>query len=707
MKMQTGRNGFVEPITALAMIFLLSLTALTTANVALKNRVNLSSLAAASAPACEGSDSGRTYGECCAEGKAKEVRECTRAGSGEKYWRIGDCVHAALNCKTSPAVSAPAAAPVVDVFCQNRPANWQGECVSDKRFNCVNGKKNELPQRWQEGGIWKKCQNNLPVVDTLQTSNYCDWSSQCAVNQICDPAIHQCVNSPGNQNNYCAMHQGSTWCESDKRYQCGAGNNRQSLTSPWCEPNNTVRRCEGNSWVNVADKKCVGGQIKDIAPAAPPVGGAGQPLAPVGQIAVCGDGKITPPEVCDTVAGGDNATIEKGNLYWLTCNTGGTMNKLYQCNSDCKDYSYSQHGREGFCFNRCGGHLDCNSNKPGEITGKNQCDANCQPVACAATGFATLDKLLAKANGNPSRMQNCFQLNDGSICGQKVAEVGGLYFCYTPKAAAAVPGATGATVNIAGNVSGSIISNGVITFTTSDGKVYTVKTDQDGNFTLDLPQQTYTVTVSALGYQKLTFRWSPDQGKDYFTKIKLIKIGQPEKSNFEIGEAGSLRLLEGWNLITLNVRPLEPILAADLAKMINEQGGLTGAISRWSDGRWESYLLGIDQNNFEIILGAAYFVQNLHASRLKVVGEAITQPLKLTLRSGWNSVGLPVTANCVDCTAKKLLGLNNQLSAVSNFQSSLWQTIVQDSGQVYGEDFTLEARRGYFLKSAQEVVLEP
>jgi hypothetical protein len=246
------------------------------------------------------------------------------------------------------------------------------------------------------------------------------------------------------------------------------------------------------------------------------------------------------------------------------------------------------------------------------------------------------------------------------------------------------------------------------TLTAPAGKVYKFTTDANGNFNFDVPSgQNYTVVVTAPGYQRVTFKWSPEQGKDYFTKIKLIKIGQPAKGSFEIDEAGSLRLLEGWNLITLDVQPSSSLKAADLARMINQQGGLTTAISRWSDGRWQSYLPGLTQNNFEIVSGEAYFVQNLHSSRFQFSGQPLTQPIKLDLRPGWNAIGLPLTVNCLGCTAQKFLTLNDSLLALSGFNSGLWQTVAREADQNYGLDFPVDSHRGYFLKSAGEVVLEP
>jgi hypothetical protein len=175
-----------------------------------------------------------------------------------------------------------------------------------------------------------------------------------------------------------------------------------------------------------------------------------------------------------------------------------------------------------------------------------------------------------------------------------------------------------------------------------------------------------------------------------------------------------LRLLEGWNLITLDVVPASSLLAADLTRMINQQGGLVGAVSRWADSRWQTYLPvsllsgpGLEQNNFEITPGAAYFVQALKPSRFKFEGAPLTQPLKLSLAPGWNSVGLPLTANCLNCTGRKLLTLHDSLLSVSFFDSGLWQTVAKDGEQAYGLDFPLEAQRGCFLKAGQAVTLEP
>jgi len=50
------------------------------------------------ANSCGAGDSGEAYGECCGDGKAREVRRCTDSATGVYYYKMGACDHDASHC---------------------------------------------------------------------------------------------------------------------------------------------------------------------------------------------------------------------------------------------------------------------------------------------------------------------------------------------------------------------------------------------------------------------------------------------------------------------------------------------------------------------------------------------------------------------------------------------------------------------------------
>ena len=269
--------------------------------------------------------------------------------------------------------------------------------------------------------------------------------------------------------------------------------------------------------------------------------------------------------------------------------------------------------------------------------------------------------------------------------------------------------------SISGDIKGSKIANGTITFKDDLGKTYTTKTDQEGNFSLDVPtNQDYTVTFSAPGYKILAFNWNPVDGLDYSVKAKLEKTDSQKEGVFALGKDTRDLLLAGWNLISLSAKPPEPLLASELIDEINRQGGLAVAVSRWQDGRWQTYVSGLEKNDFPIELGRAYFIENLQETKFKLEGEEITQPLPLELKSGWNAIGLPKTANCPEqtCSAQSFLNLIDETKpqsakVFSHFESGLWEAVAKEREEFFGYDFSVKPGWGYFLKLSQPLKLLP
>jgi len=249
--------------------------------------------------------------------------------------------------------------------------------------------------------------------------------------------------------------------------------------------------------------------------------------------------------------------------------------------------------------------------------------------------------------------------------------------------------------------------NATLTFIAPNGKIYKTKTDEKGDFEIILPSQPYEVKIEKEGYKTLSFKWEPKMGIEYLLNFKLTKKQQEEKNYFEIKENAGQSLLEGWNLISLDRKPKDGFKASDLIKEINKQGGTAVSVSRWQNGGWETYLEGLDKNDFLIEVGKAYFVESLTSSKFSIEGEEITQPVALNLSPGWNAVGFPKVEKCGQgCSAQYILNLSGG-QVISRFSSGLWSSLVADEGEFFGENFVITKGRGYFLKVKQKAELLP
>jgi len=159
----------------------------------------------------------------------------------------------------------------------------------------------------------------------------------------------------------------------------------------------------------------------------------------------------------------------------------------------------------------------------------------------------------------------------------------------------------------------------------------------------------------------------------------------------------SIKLLEGWNLISLAVRPEKALTASDLVAEINRQGGLAIAVSQWQNSFWQTYLTGLDKNDFLIEPGQAYFVENLAEVEVIFSGKPINEPLPLNLKTGWNAVGFPNTREIY--SAKTLLDKSPSLQTTGFFESGLWLAATKKDEDFFGIDFPILPGRGYFLKT--------
>ena len=91
------------------------------------NKFSFEVSASKDSPACVAGDAtNQIYGECCGNGKAREVRRCVDSGSGAYYYKFSDCEHEASHCGGGG----------LDSKCNN---NGNRDCEGYSTGNCEGG----------------------------------------------------------------------------------------------------------------------------------------------------------------------------------------------------------------------------------------------------------------------------------------------------------------------------------------------------------------------------------------------------------------------------------------------------------------------------------------------------------------------------------------------------------------------------------------
>lgn len=156
--------------------------------------------------------------------------------------------------------------------------------------------------------------------------------------------------------------------------------------------------------------------------------------------------------------------------------------------------------------------------------------------------------------------------------------------------------------------------------------------------------------------------------------------------------------------------------ASDLLGYLNEQS-VTDiySIAQFESGHW--VIVGkrddvtISANDFPIIPGRGYLIKSNSTEIIRVIGKYLTKTVPINISVGWNLIGLNGTTKSY--TAESLLdAINTSTSPV--FQAvnvTQWPSDKQkyegiqkekdDTGvvQVYGFDFPIDTKTGYFLRN--------
>lgn len=173
-----------------------------------------------------------------------------------------------------------------------------------------------------------------------------------------------------------------------------------------------------------------------------------------------------------------------------------------------------------------------------------------------------------------------------------------------------------------------------------------------------------------------------------------------------------ISLHAGWNLISLPILPNQPLTASILLSQIAKEGGYATTISSLQDNQWQSYIIRGDKSfsgsNFTIEPAKAYFVKVIKPAVITLSGQDFISSVGLDLKSGWNGIGVPFSANQYD--ASKLLDeLNKSGKAdeLSEFDSGVWNTLLRKGQQQFGGSFKINNKKGYILKTEDNFKFSP
>ncbi|MCB0171329.1 MAG: Ig-like domain-containing protein [Anaerolineae bacterium] len=171
------------------------------------------------------------------------------------------------------------------------------------------------------------------------------------------------------------------------------------------------------------------------------------------------------------------------------------------------------------------------------------------------------------------------------------------------------------------------------------------------------------------------------------------------------GNTVLVALQSGWNFIGLPLEPDTPYQAEDVCSEINSQGSSITEIQRWQDTGWDSHVCGDSANNFDIILGAGYYVRSSSNIPWTIEGTVVSNPVPISIETGWNSISIPhidtYTAESL-CAAFSDQGID--VEQLDRWYAGRWDSHV--CGMPFN-DYPIVIGAGYRIKATSSGVFTP
>jgi RHS repeat-associated protein len=177
------------------------------------------------------------------------------------------------------------------------------------------------------------------------------------------------------------------------------------------------------------------------------------------------------------------------------------------------------------------------------------------------------------------------------------------------------------------------------------------------------------------------------------------------------GQALSLRITGGWNLITPPLIATAPLSASTvLGTLLASTGGSLAALYGLTHNAWSPSLIDMQGRlhgvDFAVAPGSGYLLYSDRAGTLSFTGNVASTLPSWALSAGWNVVGLPQQAAAgVESASVVLRSLiattGGTLTAIYSLHNDAWSLgLLIQGGQSTGQDFALQPGTGYLLYSA-------
>lgn len=161
----------------------------------------------------------------------------------------------------------------------------------------------------------------------------------------------------------------------------------------------------------------------------------------------------------------------------------------------------------------------------------------------------------------------------------------------------------------------------------------------------------------------------------------------------------TLTLASGWNLVGLTVDKGENYKASDFARDLNSSLGAGSIISiaNW-DGGFVVHTVGLQANDFPIVLGKGYFVRSNKAGTVIISGNQLSVP-SISIQAEWSIISLPRVLTGISNSEELLQSMQNQgidVQQIARWYAGRWIPHIFGS---QANNFPITPGEGYMIRN--------
>jgi hypothetical protein len=257
------------------------------------------------------------------------------------------------------------------------------------------------------------------------------------------------------------------------------------------------------------------------------------------------------------------------------------------------------------------------------------------------------------------------------------------------------------------------VKDGDSTGTTGESQAFSALADGTG---------TWNQNIGTIRQQSLLAYFSITEGDQLCLEAQwenlsgdamCVPIGETAPAaNLVVGPiaTASIPLVAGLNFIALPLEPMQSLKASTLAQAIAAQGGAVAQIDMWDEsiGMWKSHIVGLEFNDFDIVLGRAYFLKVTLGVTWALKGHPLKAGVPLNLVTGLNGIGIPYSPVPLKFSrlAVEVAAQGGSIDQIDMWNQSLGRWESHKVGMAFN-NFDIESWRGYFLKVTKGAAFDP